>query len=57
MRFALPVVAAALAYAAWRWASLVLDPIGLGEFLFIGRFCLVAAILTATETIYRKVLP
>ena len=57
MRWALPLIAVAIAYAGWRWAPLLLDPIGLGEFLFVGRACLIAALLTATETIHRKVVP
>ena len=57
MRWALPIIAAAIAYAGWRWAPLLLDPIGLSEFLFVGRACLIAALLTATETIHRKAVP
>jgi len=50
-----PLVAALIAYAVWRWADVVLDPVGLGEFLFLGRFCLIAAALTAAETVFNKV--
>ena len=57
MKFVLPVAATALAYATWHWAPIVLDPLGLGEFLFVGRACLIAAVLTAAETIHRKVSP
>ncbi len=57
MKVGLAIVAAAVAYAAWRWASLLLDPLGLGEFLFIGRIGLIVGSLTAMEAIYRKVLP
>jgi hypothetical protein len=57
MRFVLPVVASALAYGVWHWAPSMLDPLGLGEFLFVGRACLIAAVLTAAETIHRKVFP
>lgn len=57
MKFVLPVAATALAYATWHWAPFVLDPLGLGEFLFVGRACLIAAVLTAAETIHRKVSP
>ena len=56
MRFALPLLATALAYAAWRWASLLLVPLGLSEFLFVGRACLIVAVLTAAEIIHRKAL-
>ena len=55
MRYALTPVALLLAYAVWRWAPLLLDPLGLGEFLFVGRFCLIAAVLTAAETVFKKV--
>ena len=57
MRFASPILAGAAAYAAWRWAPLLLDPLGLGEFLFVGRACLIAAVLTVAETLFHKVLP
>jgi hypothetical protein len=56
-QFVLPVASSALAYAMWHWATLVLDPLGLGEFPFVGRACLIAAVLTAAETIHRKVSP
>jgi hypothetical protein len=55
VRFLLPALAGVVAYAAWRWAPLLLDPLGLGEFLFIGRFCLIAATLKLTETIFQRV--
>jgi hypothetical protein len=29
----------------------------LGEFLFVGRFCLIAAALTLAETMFRKAAP
>lgn len=56
MRFALPLLAGAMAYAVWHWAALILSPLGLSEFLFVGRFCLIAAVLTAAEFIHRKAL-
>ncbi len=49
------VIAVLVAYGVWRWAPLLLDPLGLGEFLFLGRFCLIAAALTAAETVFNKV--
>jgi len=57
MRVLFSVAAAAAAYAAWRWTPIVLAPLGLDEFLFIGRFCAVVGVLTGAETIFRKVLP
>lgn len=57
MRFALPLLAGAMAYAGWHWAGLIFSPLGLSEFLFVGRFCLIAAVLTAAEFIHRKALP
>jgi hypothetical protein len=51
----LPLVAALTAYAAWRWLPIVLEPLGLDEFLFVGRFCAVIGVLTAIETIFHKV--
>ena len=55
MRVVLPLVAELAAYAAWRWLPMVLDPLGLDEFLFVGRFCAVVGVLTAAETIFHKV--
>lgn len=55
MRVVLPLVAALTAYAAWRWLPIVLEPLGLDEFLFVGRFCAVIGVLTAIETIFHKV--
>ena len=49
------VIAVLVAYGVWRCATLLLDPLGLGEFLFLGRFYLIAAALTAAETVFNKV--
>jgi hypothetical protein len=57
VKFVLPIAACALAYAVWRWAPMLLDPLGLSEFLFVGRLCSILAALTAAESAYRKVLP
>jgi hypothetical protein len=55
MRVVLPLVAGLAAYAAWRWLPIVLEPLGLDEFLFVGRFCAIVGVLTVTETIFQKV--
>lgn len=57
MKFALSIVAIALSYAVWRWTAMVLDPLGLSEFLFVGRAVLIVAVLTATEFAFHKVAP
>jgi len=55
VRFVLPIAATALAYAAWRFAPMLLDPLGLSEFLFVGRLGLTVAALTGAETICHKI--
>ena len=57
MKFVLPAIATALAYAVWHWAALLVDPMGLGEFLFVCRAGLIAAVLTAAEMLFHKVAP
>ncbi len=57
MKIAISLAATALAYGVWRLTPLVLDPLGLGEFLFVGRLCLILAALSAAETGCRKLLP
>ena len=57
MKVVLVLLAGALAFAVWRWASLVLDPLGLGAFWLIGRMIGILAVLTIAETIYHKVSP
>ena len=56
MRFAFTIAAVALAYTAWRWTPPILDLLGLGEFLYIGRLGLILAALTGAESIGRTVL-
>lgn len=56
-RFVLPAAAGVLAWGVWTWSPLVLDPLGLGEFLFVGRFCLIVAALTAAEALFHKAAP
>ncbi len=55
MKALFPLAAGLAAYAAWRWLPMVLAPLGLDEFLFVGRFCAVVGVLTAAETIFQKV--
>ena len=57
MRFALPLIAAAMAIAIWHWAALLLEPLDLVEFLFVARVCLILAGLGGAEILFRKVAP
>jgi len=54
MKAALVLLAAAVAYGVWRWAAIVLEPLGLGEFLFVGRFCLIVVMLTVAEQVFQR---
>ena len=55
MKALFPLAAGLASYAAWRWLPMVLGPLGLDDFLFVGRFCAVVGVLTAAETIFHKV--
>lgn len=57
MRFALPAATAVAAYAVWHWTPFLLDPLGLGEFLFVARFCLVIGLLTGAESAFHRIVP
>ncbi len=54
MKSALVLIAAAVAYGVWHWAGMVLEPLGLGEFLFVGRFCLIVVALTVAERAFQR---
>ena len=45
----LAACAVAAAAVAWWVAPMLLDPVGLGEFVFVGRFCSVILVLSAAE--------
>ncbi len=54
MKTALVLIAAAVAYGVWRWVGVMLEPLGLGEFLFVGRFCLIVVALTVAERAFQR---
>jgi hypothetical protein len=50
-----PVLAAVVAGAVWFWSPDLLDRVGLGEFLFVGRLCLIMLALTIAERIFSRI--
>lgn len=57
MKLFLPVVIGLVWYPLWLWTAALLDPFGLGEFLFVGRFCLTFALLSLAEALFKRYVP
>ena len=51
MKLFLPVIIGLACYPVWLWTAALLDPLGLGEFLFVGRLCLTMALLSVIEVL------
>jgi hypothetical protein len=53
-RLALPTTATVLAGVVWYLTPALLDAVGLGEFLFLGRLCLIVLTLGAAEIAFSR---
>lgn len=53
-RLALPAAAAVLTGVVWYLSPALLDSVGLGEFVFLGRLCLIVLTLGAAEVAFSR---
>ena len=57
LRLALTPLLLVLAWAAWSWGGLMLEPLGLGLLDVPGRVCLVFAVLGLADAVLDRLLP
>lgn len=57
MKLFLPVAIGLACYPLWLWTPALLDPFGLGEFLFVARWCLIFALLSLAESLFKRYVP